>query len=141
MSLRKCSRCELNYILDDAAYCPVCMRELKGELACEDTLEMCSICNENPSLPGKDLCLFCLKELEEAEKAGKDTPKESPLVLDEASELVLDEASEMEEIAIDEKNDIPDGELGEIDRELSLDDVLAEESEGEDDETDDGEDM
>ena len=134
MALRKCTRCELNYILDDAAYCPVCMREMKGEPAGEDALDVCSICNENPALPGKDMCLFCLKEMEATEKATKDTPKESP--------MVLDGASEMEEIAIVEKDDIPDGELGEIDRELSLDDVLAEESEGEDDdETDKEEDM
>lgn len=132
MALRKCSRCELNYILDDAPLCPVCTRELKGEQGREDVLETCSVCNENPVLPGKDLCLFCLKEMEDAEKILKETePKEN--------DLGLNGASEMEEIAIDDKDDIPDGELGEIDRELSLDDVLAEENaedmdEGEEDE-------
>ena len=24
---------------------------------------MCTICNEAPALPGKDMCLFCLKNL------------------------------------------------------------------------------
>lgn len=127
MALKKCPRCELNYILDDARYCPVCTREVKGEES-PNTLEICSVCNENPVLPGKDMCLFCLKEMEGAEAALKAAePKESP--------LDLEGASEMEEIAIDEKDDIPDGELGEIDRELSLDDVLAEEElEGDEDE-------
>jgi len=55
--------------------------------------------------------------------------------------LELDEASEMEEIAIDtEEDDIPVPELGEIDRELSLDDVLAEE-EADSDEESEEEDM
>lgn len=134
MALKKCPRCELNYILDDAPYCPVCTREVKGEQSKESLLEMCSVCNENPALPGKDMCLFCLKEMEGAEAAQKAS---------EAAEnpLDLDDASEMEEIAMDEKDDIPDGELGVIDRELSLDDVLAEEEENDDDEEKDEEDM
>lgn len=129
MALKKCPRCELNYILDDAPYCPVCTREVKGEQSKESLLEMCSVCNENPALPGKDMCLFCLKEMEGAEAAQKAS---------EAAEnpLDLDDASEMEEIAMDEKDDIPDGELGVIDRELSLDDVLAEEEEHDDEEKD-----
>lgn len=131
MAITKCPRCELNYILDDAPYCPVCTREMKGEKAKEAQLEMCSICNENPAMPGKDMCLFCLKEMEGAEAAEKAAePSESP--------LSLDDASEMEEIGIDDEDDIPDGELGEIDRELSLDDVLAEEErDGDSDEEED----
>lgn len=127
MAFTKCPRCELNYILDGAPYCPVCTREVKGEKAKDTMLETCSICNENPVLPGKDMCLFCLKEMEGAEDALKDTePKEGTLDMDSTSEL--------EEIAIDDKDDIPDGELGVISRELSLDDVLAEEADKEDDE-------
>lgn len=134
MALKKCPRCELNYILDDAPYCTVCTREVKGEQPRDSILETCSVCNENPVLPGKDLCLFCLKEMEGAEQALQAAqPKESP--------LTLDDASDMEEIAIDAEDDIPDGELGEIAHELSLDDVLAEESEGDDDEDDQQEDM
>ena len=30
MALRKCPRCELNYIKDDEKYCNVCRREMKG---------------------------------------------------------------------------------------------------------------
>lgn len=122
MALRKCPRCELNYILDDQPYCPVCRRELKGEQEKDSPFETCSICNENPALPGKDLCLFCLKEMETEKGVVKDDkPMEPP--------LTLDDASEMEEIAIDtDAEDEPDPEIGEeIDRELSLDEVLAEE--------------
>lgn len=134
MALKKCPRCELNYILDDAPYCPVCTREKKGEAAKDALLEVCSVCNENPALPGKDMCLFCLKEMEGAEAALKETePKEAG--------LDLESTTEMEEIAIDDKDDIPDGELGEISRELSLDDVLAQEESGDVDDEDDREDM
>lgn len=134
MALKKCPRCELNYILDDAPYCTVCTREMKGDQK-DSTLEMCSICNENPVLPGKDMCLFCLKEMEGAQEASTERePQES--------NLEPEDPSEIEEIGIDDEDDIPDGELGEIDRELSLDDVLAEESEDDDDgENDDREDL
>lgn len=59
----QCPRCELNYITTPGdKYCKVCMREMKGEGG-QDDVEMCSVCNENPALPGRDICLFCLKEM------------------------------------------------------------------------------
>ena len=130
MAIKKCLRCELNYILDDAPVCTVCSREMKGEQSRGSVLEPCSICNENPSLPGKDMCLFCLKEME----SGADTPTNDTEEETEAFEgkLKIEDASEMEEIDMD-TGDIPRSELGEIDRELSLEDVLDEE-EAEDDE-------
>ena len=57
MTLTKCPRCELNYITPDQKYCKVCLREMKGEGKTEE-VELCSICNEAPALPGKDVCLF-----------------------------------------------------------------------------------
>lgn len=120
MALRKCPRCELNYILDDAPLCTVCRREIKGEQEHEGFFELCSVCNENPVLPGKDLCLFCLKEMEEEKEEKQESAEvENP--------MNLDDASEMEEIEIDDEDDIPAPEIREIDQELSLDDVLAEE--------------
>lgn len=125
MPLQKCPRCELNYILDDATVCTVCYREMKGDPQRDTLLEFCSACNENPSLPGKDLCLFCQKELEKAAKTAEEGEEnyESPIELD---------ASEMQEIEMDTQ-DIPNSELGVIDRELSLDDILAEEESDDDD--------
>jgi len=120
LALRKCPRCELNYILDDAPYCTVCRRELKGEEEHSPLFELCSVCNENPALPGKDMCLFCLKEMQDEQKAVKGAEPIDP-------PLELEDASEMDEIAIDTEDDIPDPELGEIGRELSLDEVMAEE--------------
>ena len=62
MNLIKCPRCDLNYIREDEKYCKVCLREIKGEKQ-SDEMELCSVCNEEPCLPGKDVCLFCLKEM------------------------------------------------------------------------------
>ena len=53
MALIKCPRCELNYIQDTEGYCKICKREMKGEVQREE-IEMCTICNEAPALPGKD---------------------------------------------------------------------------------------
>ena len=62
MGFIKCPRCELNYIREEEQYCSVCKREMKGEVH-DDPFELCSICNENPVMPGKDVCLVCYKEM------------------------------------------------------------------------------
>ena len=71
MNLVKCPRCDLNYIREDEKYCKVCLRELKGENS-QDEVELCSICNEEPALPGKDICLFCLKEMNKSNSTPDD---------------------------------------------------------------------
>lgn len=121
MALQKCPRCELNYILDGDKYCTVCRREMKGEQV-SDSYELCSVCNENPALPGRDLCIFCIKEM----GRGADTNEETEITADEST-LEMGSVSNMEEIAMDVESDIPPRELGEIDRELSLDEALEEE--------------
>ena len=60
--MKKCPRCELNYIQDDEKLCKVCIREMKGGHK-QDDFELCSICNAAPALPGKDICLGCYKEM------------------------------------------------------------------------------
>ena len=56
MKLVKCPRCELNYITENEKYCKVCLREMKGE-APKDEVELCSVCNEAPALPGMPYAL------------------------------------------------------------------------------------
>lgn len=60
MGLRKCPRCELNYIRDDEKYCNVCKREMKGEPDVEDGVVLCIECGENPVVKGSDLARFAL---------------------------------------------------------------------------------
>ena len=70
MALRKCPRCELNYIKGDAELCDVCMRESKRIAARNhaadedepDEILMCSECGEAPAVHGSELCAECLRE-------------------------------------------------------------------------------
>lgn len=68
MALKKCPKCELNYIRGDAEYCDVCMREVRREASrqkqaapAEEEI-ICSECGEAPAVPGSDLCAECLRE-------------------------------------------------------------------------------
>jgi len=54
MKLIKCPRCDLNYIQENEKLCKVCQRELKGSQV-EDEMELCSVCNAAPALPGRDV--------------------------------------------------------------------------------------
>ena len=61
MGLKKCPRCELNYIKDDEKLCNVCKRSAKlSDDSDEETL--CIECGEHPALKGKELCAECYKE-------------------------------------------------------------------------------
>lgn len=131
MALIKCPRCELNYIQDTEGYCKICKREMKGEVQREE-IEMCTICNEAPALPGKDACLFCLKEM----NANHAEEHEDSVRVDETS-LDIDPVSSMDEIIPEIEDGIPEREFDEIENDLSLDELGEEELE--DDEEDEEE--
>ena len=123
MKLVKCPRCDLNYIREDEKYCKVCLRELKGEKH-EDEVELCSICNEEPALPGKDVCLFCLKEMNKSNSNDDTQNEEMTEGLEPGNIGDMDSVSGMDEIIPDVEDDseIPSQEFGEIENELSLED-------------------
>ncbi len=127
MQLVKCPRCDLNYILDGEKLCKVCQRELKGDRR-DNEIELCSICNEAPALPGKDVCLFCLKEMNKSNNTPDEELTEAEPV-DTSSIGDMDSVSGMDEIIpdVEENSDIPSQEFGEIENELSLDDVIEDE--------------
>lgn len=134
MVLEKCPRCDLNYIREDEKYCKVCLREMKGE-GKKDEPELCSICNEAPALPGKDVCLFCMKEMNGEKVPDTDGTNEEDTV-NTANIGDMDSVSTMDEIIpeMDDDEEIPSQEFGEIENELSLDDVQEEEEKDADDE-------
>ena len=140
MQLIKCPRCDLNYIREDEKYCKVCLRELKGEKNA-DEVELCSICNEEPALPGRDVCIFCLKEMNKSNSLPEEQEEENAEPVDTSSIGDMDSVSGMDEIIpeVEEDSDIPSQEFGEIENELSLEDVRedeerkADEDEAEDD--------
>ena len=120
MTLTKCPRCELNYILDGEQYCKICRLEMKGEPV-RDEIEMCTVCGEHPAMPGKDVCLFCHKEMNgnenEEETTGITAPEEA---------LGIDPISTMDEI-------IPESDEEEGDMSLE---ALGEEEDQDDDDDD-----
>ena len=128
MQLIKCPRCDLNYIREDEKYCKVCLRELKGEKNTEE-VELCSICNEEPALPGRDVCIFCLKEMNKSNSLPEEQEEENAEPVDTSSIGDMDSVSGMDEIIpeVEEDSDIPSQEVGEIENELSLEDVREDE--------------
>ena len=135
MKLVKCPRCDLNYIPEGEKLCKVCQRELKGNSR-EDEIELCSICNEAPALPGKDVCLFCLKEMNKSNSQPDDDSLDTAENVDASNIGDMDAVSAMDEIIPDmaENSDIPSQEFGEIENELSLEDVREDEEREADDE-------
>ena len=128
MNFVKCPRCELNYITESERYCKICLREMKGSHV-EDEMEMCSVCNEAPALPGHDVCLSCLKEMN---GAGSEDNGEDSTVVDEST-IGLDSVSNMDEMIpeIDDDEDFAD-----LDGELSLESVIEDEENEENEDED-----
>lgn len=133
MKLVKCPRCDLNYIREDEKYCKVCLREMKGEPA-NDDMELCSVCNAAPALPGKDVCLSCLKEMQSG--GGCEEVEDAPVSVDEST-IGLNSVSTMDEIIPEIEEDIPANEYGDIQNELSLESVIEDENEDDDEDKDD----
>ena len=133
MKLVKCPRCDLNYIREDEKYCKVCLREMKGEPT-NDDMELCSVCNAAPALPGKDVCLSCLKEMQSG--GGREEVEDAPVSVDEST-IGLNSVSTMDEIIPEIEEDIPANEYGDIQNELSLESVIEDENEADDEDKDD----
>ena len=136
MNLVKCPRCDLNYIREDEKYCKVCLREMKGDSG-DDEVELCSICNEEPALPGRDVCLFCLKEMNKSNNTPDDENESDGTENVDTSNIGdMDSVSGMDEIIpeVEENEEIPSQEFGEIEEELSLEDVREDEERDADDE-------
>ena len=133
MKLVKCPRCDLNYIREDEKYCKVCLREMKGEPT-NDDMELCSVCNAAPALPGKDVCLSCLKEMQSG--GSRDDVEDAPVSVDEST-IGLNSVSTMDEIIPEIEEDIPANEYGDIQNELSLESVIEYENEDDDEDKDD----
>ena len=132
MNLVKCPRCDLNYILDTEKYCKVCLREMKGNHV-EDEMEMCSVCNAAPALPGHDVCLSCLKEMNGHSGSDADV-EENQTVVDEST-IGLNSMSNMDEIIPQIHEDIEDDAFEDLGDELSLESVIEdEENEADEDE-------
>lgn len=123
MALLKCPRCELNYMKSNEEMCKVCYREIHGKLP-QDEVELCSTCNEAPALLGRDVCLYCLREMNKQKGIKED--------LDEPIEIGLDPVSGMEEIIPEMGGDDPD--FHAIGDALSLEEMSEQEDKDDEDE-------
>lgn len=126
MKLVLCPRCELNYMSDTEQYCKVCQRELHGD-SYTDEVELCSVCNEAPALPGRDVCLFCLKEMSQQPEHDGDQEEEHP---DSGAVVGMESVGQMDEILPEvEDEDAGFAEMGDA---LSLESVREEEEQQQD---------
>ena len=128
MGFIKCPRCELNYIQEEEQYCSVCKREMKGE-SHDDPFELCSVCNENPVMPGKDVCLMCYKEMTQQQGLRDETADEAE---NPDVSLDMEDVSDMQEIELDGMDgDMPPdiGEQISLEEEKSKEDMDDEEEE------------
>lgn len=133
MSLIKCPRCELNYMLDTDKMCSVCRRDVRGESEQYEMIELCSECGENPVVPGQDLCAYCLKELSQRSSDSQN----DDAVVGEAANIGIDSVSNMEEIELDLGDDMDDDLAGEVFDE-DADDFFGSEDDEDDLDSDDG---
>ena len=137
MNLVKCPRCDLNYIREDEKYCKICLQEMKGESRSEE-IELCSICNEEPALPGKDVCLFCLREMNKSNSTDDSDSGSEAENVDTSTIGDMDAVSGMDEIIPDVEEEETD-EYEEIDQELSLEVVREDEERDADEDAEDDE--
>lgn len=115
MGLKKCPRCELNYIREDEKYCDVCKRYKKGEADTDLSIANCLECGERPAVRGNDLCAICLREVRRQAALAKLSDD-----LSDDIELTGGDMDDME-VPLVGADDIPERELQEIDRELGGD--------------------
>lgn len=119
MALKKCPRCELNYILDDGALCTVCREEVHGRVDREERTYVCSVCGVAAALPGEEMCRSCRNDILSVEMSatGAEDEKSSDTA-DLSVEPVssLDEMDAMDEV--DAKDDVEELDDEETDEEL-----------------------
>lgn len=68
MALRKCPKCELNYLRGEETLCHVCASSKSKKEAVEEEVVLCSNCGEFPAEKGSDLCKECLAEQKRVEE-------------------------------------------------------------------------
>ena len=131
--LKKCPRCNLNYLRPGETLCDICSRELGKTKTKDETIMICPECNENPVVSGEELCITCLRERmrqEYTDIMDDDTDVDAVISVDDETKI---DVSKIEEIPIDDIDDeMPESELVEIDAEFGIDEE-ADEEESEDD--------
>ncbi len=117
MALKKCPRCELNYITTEESYCNVCKRDIKGEAEVEETVTICIECGENETVKGSEYCSVCLREAMRQEKLAESSGDDEDTVSLDIDSVELDDM----DIPVSRDDEIPETELEEIESEFGGD--------------------
>lgn len=95
MGLRKCPKCDLNYIRDDEKLCSVCLRKNKANRD-EDEDVLCAECGERRAMKGRELCSVCYKEkLKQQQPQDRNVGEEDPVEIDIREVVTLDDVDEV----------------------------------------------
>ena len=123
MALKKCLKCELNYILDEQPYCTVCIKEMKGIDHHDDDGEICPMCAEREIAFGEEYCTECLADLK---KLDSKHVNGDPVEEDEEVDVI----EGIEDITIDEEVEaVPPFEMEQISEVLIDDEIFPEDEE------------
>jgi ribosome assembly protein YihI (activator of Der GTPase) len=110
MAIKKCERCDLNYVKEGEKYCKVCKKIMEGESSSSPKAELCPSCGERLVAKGYELCKVCLTDrldsVETLEDENNDAVDQNITPADmEISEINLVEDEE-EDVPEDIKNDL-----------------------------------
>ncbi len=114
MAIKKCEKCELNYVKEGEHYCKVCKKLLEGNRAAKEKAELCPSCGERVVAKGFELCRVCLSDrldtVETLEDENGDVLDQSIIPADmEISEIdVVDDVDE--EVPADIKSELDEDE-------------------------------
>lgn len=127
MGLKKCPKCELNYIRDDQKYCDVCSRKYKSSSNGEAEDLMCIECAERPAMKGKDICALCYKESLRQEHIQNQRKAAGTIAVDDV---------DLDDVEVPLNDDVPENEIQEISDAFGDDDDLDQDDDFSDEEDD-----
>jgi hypothetical protein len=113
MVIKKCEKCDLNYVKEGEKYCKVCLKTMKGNNEKSSKVELCPSCGERIVAKGHELCKVCLSDMMDTVEKFEDDNGDAleqditPVAMDMSS-INISEDDNNDIIPDDIKNDIDD---------------------------------